>query len=329
MSSTDTKPCGCTCPCNCTEPKPTPEPEDKGRTKDWGSVDDNPHNWKVVKMADDSTKFKVVDKDKVNVADLFRTEKGAQKFIDDAIKVYDSNPQPTTGNEIQLVYPAKQGGQVVTKTKFERSKHNQSNKKNIPRDSFYSNPKDFFKAVNAQLGGYFNIDFNDDDQFCWKILGGGHGDDNPMAGRCYAVGLNFEPGKPTTQHIAKEIKHPDTPNFDKKAKLTDLKLPDLNNKTFGIRLNYWITSKKTVAGRLDVDLSVLDKKVSDLKECPNQWQTYFTFEDDGSWKDEPYLENQGLKYKDIALGFYIRIDSIDNETQAAFLQGVETAPTGV
>lgn len=102
MSSTDTKPCGCTCPCNCTEPKPNPTPkptpteEDKGRPQPEKGADKNPHNWKVVGMNDADKKelFKVVDKDNINVADLFKTKEGAQKFIDDAIKVFDSKPQP-------------------------------------------------------------------------------------------------------------------------------------------------------------------------------------------------------------------------------------------
>ncbi len=96
-----------------------------------------------------------------------------------------------------------------------------------------------------------------------------------------------------------------------------------------MRLNYYVTSKNTLAGRVDLDLSVQDKKVSELTECPNKWQTFFTFEDDGSWTGAPYLENQGLKFKDIALGMYMRIDNVGRKTETAFLQGIETAPTGV
>jgi hypothetical protein len=317
----------------------------------WGSVSDkNPEEWTAVAMEKSAGKWKGIGKDKKNVFHMCDSKEDANAFI--TRKIWESKQAPppveppveppteppveppTTGDgsSIALVYPAKTGGQVVAKTEYKRSTHNQSNQKNIPRDSFYSVPKDFFKASNAQIAGYFNVDFQREDELSFKILGGGHGDDNPEAGRCYAIGINIDPGKATVPHIAKEYpKHPTTPKFYDKAKLGEIKTPlqDLNRKTFGMRLNYWVTSKKTLAGRLDLDLSVLDKKVSDLKECPNKWQTFFTFEDDGSWTGEPYLENQGLKFKDIALGWYIRIDNIKAKTETAFLQGIETAPTGV
>lgn len=131
MSSNDICEC-CKSKCCCCEPvpptpeppvpptPPKPEPEDKGRIKDWGSEDDNPHNWKVVSMKDDPTKFKVIDKDGVNIADLFNTEAGAKAFIQNAIDNYDDGgdggepepepptPQPTgenvTKDGVQLPY---------------------------------------------------------------------------------------------------------------------------------------------------------------------------------------------------------------------------------
>lgn len=64
-------------------PDPTaPENVDLGRVKDWGSKDKDPNNWKVVNMKNNNKLFKVIDKDGVNVADLFQTQKGAQAFID-------------------------------------------------------------------------------------------------------------------------------------------------------------------------------------------------------------------------------------------------------
>jgi hypothetical protein len=331
-------------PVNAEPPKPT-----EGRPQPEKGADQDANKWKVVQMQKQPELWKVVDAAGINVADQFSKEANADVYVKwyqwkqkqttpPVIEPPTTEPpttppveQPTTTGSIQLVYPAKQGGQVVSKTEYKRSTHNQSNQSNIPRDSFYSVPKNFFKASNAQIAGYFNVDFQREDELSFKILGGGHGDDNPEAGRCYAIGINMDPGKATVPHIAKEYpKHPTTPKFYNKAKLGEIKtLPDLNNKTFGMRLNYWVTSKNTLAGRVDLDLSVLDKKIADLKECPNKWQTFFTFEDDGSWTGAPYLENQGLKYKDIALGWYIRIDNIQAKTETAFLQGIETAPTGV
>lgn len=333
-------------------PVPNPDPEPgkptEGTIKEggWGAGTDAT-KWKATNMRNPSDQFKVVDDKDINVATNFKTLQAAQEFINyfkthpfppqeegDGDKPEPEEPQEpdqpnTDSSQVTLVYPAKQGGQVVKDVEYKRSTHNQSNQKNIPRDSFYSKPKNYFKAANAQIAGYFNVDFKREDELSYKILGGGHSDSNAKAGACYAIGVNIDPGKATVPHIAKEIVHPDTPKFYNKAKKTTLSVPDLNNKTFGMRLNYWVTSKKTLAGRVDLDLSVLDKKIADLKTCPNKWETYYTFEDDGSWKNAPYLENQGLKHGDIALGMYIRIDNVGRKTETAFLGAVETAPTGV
>lgn len=246
----------------------------------------------------------------------------------------DNTLPPVVEGEIALVYPAKKNGQVVTAIKYERSKHNQSNKKNIPRDSFYSDPKNYFSATSAQLATYMNVTYKVADQVSWKILGGSHGDKNPEAGACYAIGLKITPGKETKPHIAKEIVHPNTPDFSNKAVLSGplKQVPDLNGKTFGIRLNYWVSKKNTLVGRVDLDLSVQDKSIADLKKSnkvPNNWQTFFTFEDDGTWKNKPYITNQGLLHKDIALGFYMRLDDISKPTELAFTKAVETQVTNI
>lgn len=100
-------------PTNHTDPEPSPE--DLGHEKEggWGSRDDNPHNWSILPMKDDITKFKVVDKNKVNRRDLFNTEAGAKKFISDAIVEWDKKhttlppAEPTpTGTVMKIVYPS-------------------------------------------------------------------------------------------------------------------------------------------------------------------------------------------------------------------------------
>lgn len=236
-------------------------------------------------------------------------------------------PTPTGGKEIALVYPAKQGGQRVTKfSGAKRSSHNTGK-----RDSFYSEPKSAFTAVNGQVGLYLRFKLSTNDQGCIKILSGGHGSSPLQQGCCYAVGIQINMGKASTPHLAKEYpKHPDTPKFPKQVKLLYKQaLPDINNKTVGYRLTYYVTEAKTLKGRLDIDLSVLDTLPKDLKECPNKFVPWFEFEDKGDWVGPALIENQGVKHKGSPLGYYIRIDKVTDASSAAFEQAVEIVPPKV
>jgi hypothetical protein len=58
-------------------------PDSGGRVKEggWGANLD-PNKWKVIPMKDDPNLSKVVDDNKVNVADRFQTKENAQQFID-------------------------------------------------------------------------------------------------------------------------------------------------------------------------------------------------------------------------------------------------------
>lgn len=58
-------------------------PDSGGRVKNggWGANPD-PNNWNIVPMKDDPSLFKVVDNNKVNVADRFQNKESAEKFID-------------------------------------------------------------------------------------------------------------------------------------------------------------------------------------------------------------------------------------------------------
>jgi hypothetical protein len=58
-------------------------PDSGGRVKDggWGANVD-PNKWEIIPMKDDPNKSKVVDSNKVNVADNFQTQANAQQFID-------------------------------------------------------------------------------------------------------------------------------------------------------------------------------------------------------------------------------------------------------
>lgn len=134
------------------DPPVGPDPgSDPGYVKPggWGSKDTNAANWKIVNMKDIPALFKVVDSAGVNVATNFKTQAGAQAYIDAAKTVPTGCPagqhlDPATnkcvadlpapsGNKDQFgvlkIYADKPGGE--TNTKFvleEKERHYASGK---------------------------------------------------------------------------------------------------------------------------------------------------------------------------------------------------------
>jgi hypothetical protein len=306
----------------------SPEPEDKGRVKDWGSVDTNPNNWKVVSMKDDKTKFKVVDKDNVNVADNFNTKKGAQKFIDDAIANYKPTEPPVEppvepptqppidpnakvdAQGVVMIYAPKAGGQIVIakETNEKQSEHNTGK-----RSSLYSNKP--YSANSGELTVGFRMNLSDNGEQCApKLLSGGHtgsGDnDETRQGQCYAVGLNQN----GSLHLAKEYPyHPKTPKAydqikylnpnwkslgsvkDKKVWMKIIYFPVIKDGKTGMHIEWWF-----------------DKKGFETQKLENDFQQMAYAEDFGDWGSKfgpPILENSGVKYKGKILGFYCRVDT--------------------
>jgi len=299
-------------------PKPS-----SGRDQTHKGANMNHTVWQIVPMSDDPHQWKITD-GSTNVADQFTSKEDAEQWV----KWYVSRPRDS--GEIELVYPAKSGGQKVENfAEVKRSDHGGDT-----RDSFHSDPKFFFKAVNAQIAGYFQTKLSDSDQFSIKILSGRHSDENEKAGRCYAIGLQINTNGPAKGHLAKELNHPVTPKFPNEIKyIGNEELPNVNDKTVGYRLTYYLTPQNTLKGRLDLDLSVMDKKPTELSSCPNQFKPYFEFEDDGDWEHsgkkggEPYLQNNGDKHDNgDAMGMYVRIDKVTYETRSKFLQCVEITP---
>ena len=149
-------------------------------------------------------------------------------------------------------------------------------------------------------------------------MGGPHNDDNPKAGRCYAIGVNIN----GTAHLAKEYpKHPSTPKFYDKVKYADSSfksLGSLQNKSFGLKVITYATAKSTLMIECWVD------KDGEVNGKPaNNWKLFFTAEDDGNWEGPPYLENQGLANNDKAMGWYVRMDTVTKKTIATCMGGRE------
>ncbi|MDR4491342.1 MAG: discoidin domain-containing protein [Candidatus Nitrosocosmicus sp.] len=202
----------CKTPCECEEhpspPEPTPEPEDKGRVKEggWGSVDDNPNNWKVVHMKDDNRLLKVVDKDGVNVADNFKTLEGAKKFIAEAIKNYKPKPEPkpTPTPQPSGQNVTKDGVQLLYKPKEISYKHSQNFRDDGKRYDFNCGENKNF--TNVELIGYFR--FKDgkavDDEISGKCRGGEH--HSGSSPKTYDMGIEIKTGK---ARYRTEDKHPE------------------------------------------------------------------------------------------------------------------------
>lgn len=341
MSSTDdTKPCGCNCPCNCPNPNPEPTPtptpnpepkptEDKGRVKDWGSVDTNPNNWKVVSMKDDKTKFKVVDKSNVNVADNFNTKEGAQKFIDDAIANYKPEPKPepnptptptpTTGNVdsfgVLKIYPDADSKRFLTNGEIEaKIRHYASGKPDDNTIEFNIDTKDKkFRDMEATIV-IKNKGMQHHDRFSYKLRGGAHKDGQ---GQWYIFETSTD-GKWTNESFQVERPHPSYHKFGDKIKPLIASLPsDLRSATIGIKA---ITINRTVNGKEGVHLEQwinLDPLTADGKPKNEGWQKYMEVDDVGQF-DEIILECQGTNVT-------MRIDGIlsikDKQKMPEFLFG--------
>lgn len=192
-----TEDCNCCKPiCEC-EPEDIPAIEDKGRVKDWGSEDDNPNNWKVVNMNNPKTKFKVVDKDGVNVADNFNTKKGAQKFIDDAKKDYkpdepdkpDPKPDTPTGDNVSPIGKVKIPYKITGNVSEE---YNNNDRKDGKRMDFKKLKKGTF--VNSAVLGYFAFPKGkapkDEVSGKWSVEGHSDGTDP----KCYDLGIKIYGG---------------------------------------------------------------------------------------------------------------------------------------
>ena len=72
------------------------EVDDAGRPQPQKGANRDPATWTVVQMRDDPALWKVVDNKGINVADLFKTKEGAQKFIDDFKATPTPEPVPPT-----------------------------------------------------------------------------------------------------------------------------------------------------------------------------------------------------------------------------------------
>lgn len=234
-----------------------------GRVKEggWGANLD-PNNWTVTSMTNEPTLFKVVDSNKVNVADRFQVQANAQQFID-----YHKSKQAECGEgkrwnylknecegitiiggtggldkfQVKEIYPTKDGGvevymAIITQDKgTEGDYYQELNRiRHISGEETSSNDMHFLKGiVDVEATGYFKFVKNMDDVDV-KLRGGHHsGDGEPDSARCYIFRVN-ESG------FGKEYPHDDGKGY---SWTKPPKLPTEFNLDFGSLQGKWIGFK--------------------------------------------------------------------------------------
>jgi hypothetical protein len=223
---------------------------------------------------------------------------------------------------VLMVYPTKSGGQEFWDDdfKYKRSKHDQSNEKDIPRDTFWI---DQCNIMNGEFTAYLKVDGTDDDDISWKHRSGEHGDDNEeqaKQGQCYSVGIGFS----GEVHVSKETpKHPKTPNFDSKAKIVQ-GMP----QSFGNIRNKWIGVKTiiyNIGQNVKIEQYIDNDGLKPDGSPANKWKLWFTALDDGSWKNPPQTFLAGEKHGGTNK-LYIRIDHVKDKTNSKFKSAREIIP---
>lgn len=291
------------------EPTPQPEPEDLGRVKDWGSKDKDAKNWKIVEMKDKEFKglFKVVDGKGVNVADQFKTKKGAEKFIASKIGPEPTpNPEPTptpnpqppapepTGDVdsfgVLKVYPDADSKRFLTNNNVEfKTRHYASGK---PNDNSVENTIDTkdkkFRDMEATVV-IVNKGFEHDDRFSYKLRGPAHKDGQ---GAWYIFETSTD-GKWSKGSFQVERPHPEYYQQGDKVKPLFQIDQDLKKSKIGIKA---ITINKTINGKEAVHLEQwinLDPITEDGKPKNDGWKKYMEIDDIGQLEKGYIVECEG------------------------------------
>jgi hypothetical protein len=186
----------------------------------------------------------------------------------------------------------------------------------LERDEFYLED---VAVVDGEYTAYIKLDTkeDDDDEVSFKLRGGKHNDEHRLAGRCYAIGVEFN-GEP---HLAKEYpEHPKTPKFQNEIKISDYgyrNIGDLSGRWVGLKVVIYNNKDNSV----QIEVYVDNKGLLANDNPANDWKLWWTATDDGDWRNNdgkkggnPYLELQGEKGGTSEM-VYIRIDQIEEEGQ--------------
>ncbi len=188
----------------------------------------------------------------------------------------------------------------------------------LERDEFYLED---VAVVDGEYTAYIKLDTQEDydDEVSFKLRGGKHNDEHRLAGRCYAIGAEFD-GDP---HLAKEYpEHPKTPNFQNEIKIADganRNVGDLNGRWIGLKVIIYNENKDN---KVKIEVYVDNKGLLDNHNPANDWKLWWTATDNGDWINDdgkkggnPYSELQGKKGGTHEM-VYIRIDKMKEKGQS-------------
>lgn len=242
---------------------PTKPTEGTIKPGGWGANPD-PNTWKVTKMINPNTQFKVVDSANTNVATNFTTEKIAQQFIDymKTIPVPPPvNPDPTnppaTGMGAFGVKSIKGNGKIHTEYKL-------NNREDGKRRDFTS-----IGTKGVEITGYFALDKAIDDEVSGKTSTLSHSGDNRTD--CYDMGVSTKGGR---SRIRFEQIHP---NYTSNLGEGHTPAPALGNKFIGYKFLKYVNADGTVTCQVLVDTGD-----NEGDKPANEWKEIF------KWTDTKY-----------------------------------------
>ena len=186
----------------------------------------------------------------------------------------------------------------------------------LERDEFYLED---VAVLDGEYTAYIKLDTREDEkeeEVSFKLRGGKHNDDHRLAGRCYAIGVQFN-GEP---HLAKEYpEHPKTPKFQNEINIADdadRNIGDLNGRWVGLKVVIYNNKDDSV----EIEVYVDNKGLLANDNPANDWKLWWTSTDGGDWRNEDGKEEGGEPYSELQGEnggtdemVYIRIDQIEEE----------------
>jgi hypothetical protein len=265
------------------QPLPS-EPSDPGREQPEKGANQDPNTWKVVNMKNPPDMFKVVDDEGINVADNFKTEAGAQAYIDSK-KSGAPQPEPVptppvTGGKdplgIVMIMASKQGGRWETKFENEVKWRNYRTGKKSEWSNEYKN-RAGTPIRDAETTYYVKVtDFkNSVDTFSLKRRSGNHSSNNPTEGTCY----DFEIMTDGSDKKTLEVERPHPKMHDCHQRPLFPINASLIGKWIGIKT---VDVNVTENGKEGVYLAqYVDFPVLDIEKPPNNWRLRYEVTDTG------------------------------------------------
>lgn len=209
---------------------------------------------------------------------------------------------------IKKICKSASSGRVWKDLNYKYSEHNTGNRNTFSKKA---------DVMSMECTGYYKINLSDDDEeISTKIYGGEHAsqgnDEKKKRGRCYCVGIQ-QNGEPS---FKKEYpKHNETPDFSDKVKIASgmpKRINSIKNRWIGMKVIAWpdLESRK-----VNIQCWIDDQGLKNGDTPANDWKMWYTVEDAGNLKGEPYLELQGSKHGGDDI-YYIRIDKVPKDSRS-------------